>query len=395
MNWNRISAFLSLAGLAAFLPAVFVPAMLVANAVVGPQLFSVWTGIREFHRLGHYYLAALIFCFSILFPVVKFTLCLACAAGRNVLPRSLRRRIVAVTAWTAKYSMLDVMVMAMAIMLVKVDEYVRILPSAGIYLFSAAILCSALAGAALSRALRQEETGDTGPGTPLPRRLPWLAGVAAGSALAAWGIHLIRTDDGGAVTTVRVTRLTNRGDLRRSVEKTIALRELASDDHEFWSHDTMRRLLEFSQAVSTDAGWREPEAWVSIQKHDRGWVQSEHLAPVNLDEPGVNLVFSLPVAVPRHEIAVVKLVTNVQYMKLLDAPIDEEYLTVDGDPFRRWSRVWHGRIFNLGLEGSRSGSFAPGVAALSAGLLAGFWSLASLITPGRVRRRAAAPATGR
>src|SRR5690606_28549407 len=137
-----------------------------------------------------------------------------------------------------------------------------------------------------------------------------------------------RSDDGGVVKTVRVSRLTQRGDLRRSVEKTIALKEIAAEEHEFWSHDTMRRLLEFGQALSTDAGWQEPEAWVSIRMENNDWYQSDHLAAVDLDDPDVNLVFTMPEDVPRQGIAVVKLVTNVQYMKLLDAPIDEEYLTV-------------------------------------------------------------------
>jgi uncharacterized paraquat-inducible protein A len=49
-------------------PAVFVPAMLVANAIDGPRWYSIWSGIREFYRSGEYFLAGLIFCFSLIFP---------------------------------------------------------------------------------------------------------------------------------------------------------------------------------------------------------------------------------------------------------------------------------------------------------------------------------------
>ena len=64
-HWNRWSVFFSLTGLAVIVPSFFVPAMLVANALEGPRLFSVATGIRELWRTEHGLLAGLIFVFSV------------------------------------------------------------------------------------------------------------------------------------------------------------------------------------------------------------------------------------------------------------------------------------------------------------------------------------------
>ena len=182
--WDRWSAVWAMAGLVALGPAYFLPAMLVANALDGPRWYSVWGGIREFYGTGNHFLAGLIFVFSMVFPLVKLVLCLLCAGGQHWLPRGLRMRIVQVTSWSAKYSMLDVLVIAMAIMLVKVGEYVRIMPSMGLYLFSFAVLCSAVSGWLLERSLVREEAGR------LPRRPDWRLAVlllVPGVALAWWG----------------------------------------------------------------------------------------------------------------------------------------------------------------------------------------------------------------
>ena len=384
MNWNRWSAFLCLCGLTAFVPAVFLPAMLVANAVDGPRWYSVWTGIRGFYEGGNLFLAALIFGFSLVFPLVKFALCLLCAAGRRFLSPALRGRIVKVTSWTAKYSMLDVMVIAMLVMLVKVNEYVRVLPSVGLYLFSAAIFFSAAAGWALTRALARE-SGEpvAAAAAPLRARLPWLALLLAGGLAAGWGATLLGRAGGGNVDTVTLTRLTNRGELRRSVEKTLALKELVKADHDFFSKDTLKRLMEFGQAVSTDAGWRDPEAWVALDTRDGQTLTSARIRPVDLDARELRLVFPFSTPVPRESIAAVRLVSNVEYVKIIDAPIDEEHILADGDPFRKWTRVWHGRIFSFDLTGQTGAAFPRALTVLTLGGLAALWALAALLTPGR------------
>ena len=71
IHWNRWSVFFSLTGLVVLVPSFFLPAMLLANALEGPRLFSVITGIRELWRSEHGFLAGLILVFSVIFPLIK------------------------------------------------------------------------------------------------------------------------------------------------------------------------------------------------------------------------------------------------------------------------------------------------------------------------------------
>ena len=367
---------LSLAGLASLVPAYFVPAMLVANAVDGPRWYSVWTGIRDFHAAGHHYLAALIFTFSMVFPLLKLMLCLICAAAEHRLPHRLRTGMVTLTTWSAKYSMLDVLVIAMAIMLVKVGDYVRVLPSMGLYLFSFAILCSAAGGSFLKRSLRQEALGMRPPASNRRASL-WL--LAPATALAGWGAAALVREQGGEVNAVSLTRLTQRGELKRSVEKTLALKELLKEEHRLLSKDTWRRLLEFSQAVSTDAGWQTAEVHVAIEKNDGSTVVSRAITGMDFDAADVAQEFTLPEAVAWSELAAVKLVSKVKYAGLLEAPIEEENVRTDADPFRVWTRQWHGRIFSFELSGPRGSGFMPAACAAAAGGLLLLWSLSGVV----------------
>ncbi len=382
MNWNRWSAFLCLAGLLIFIPAVFLPAMLVANAVDGPRWYSLWSGIGEFYRSGETFLAALLFCFSLVFPLLKFGLGLFCAAGRRLLPPATRRRIVTLTSWTAKYSMLDVMVIAMLILLVKVHEYVRILPSLGLYLFSAAIILSAFAGTALGRALAAEVRESGGTPDKIRLRAPaWAVLLSLGATVAFHAVHRLREDGPGVVDSVTLTRLTHRGELRRSVEKTLALKDIGAEDHRFFSRDTLKKLTEFGQAVTTDAGWKDLEVWVALDLEDGRTVPSSRIQPVDLEERALTLQFSLPEAVARRDITAVRLVSDISFIKFIHAPIDEEVIRRSDDPFREWTRTWHGRIFSLELRGPPPPGRNLHLAELAVGALLALWSAAALLTP--------------
>ncbi|MEN9282930.1 MAG: hypothetical protein RLZZ179_423 [Verrucomicrobiota bacterium] len=381
--WDRWAVVWALAGLIALIPAYFVPAMLVANAVDGPRWYSVWSGIRDFYGTGNHFLALLIFTFSMVFPLVKLLLCLLCAAGQHWLPRGLRHGIIQVTSWSAKYSMLDVLVIAMAIMLVKVGDYVRIMPSMGIYLFSFAILCSAVSGWLLQRALANEARGLW---PAAPRWGVALLLLVPGLPLAVMGLQEVLRERGGRVESVRLTRLTQRGELKRSVEKTLALKELIKEDHKLFSKDTLRRMLEFSQAVSTDAGWQEADVYVAVDRKSGGSLESGRIRGLDFEAREVNVDFTLPSAVPWEDVAAVRLVSTVKYAGLVNAPIEEENVRAEGDPFREWTRQWHGRVFSFDLRGPRGAQFVRACVMAGAGVLLSLWALSGLLCGGRRRR---------
>ena len=192
MHKTRWSVFFGLLGLTALIPAYFIPSMLVANAVDGSRWLSIWTGITTFWERQHYFLAGIIFCFSLVFPLVKLGLCLTCASGAKWLSLKWRRRVLQFTEWTGKYSMLDVFVIAMLILLVKVDEFILMLPSLGLYLFSFAVFCSVICSGLLQSAFKQEMARPESAVENQPTRRRWiyLPWIVAGAALTVGGLAL-------------------------------------------------------------------------------------------------------------------------------------------------------------------------------------------------------------
>lgn len=383
-HWNRWSVFFSLTGLCVLLPSFFMPAMLVANALEGPRLFSVWTGIRELWNTNHGFLAGLILVFSVIFPILKLLVSLLCASG-SWLARGKRRTLVYIASWTAKYSMLDVMVIAMLVMLVKVGDYVRCIACRGIYLFTFAIVCSAIAGALLEFGIRAE------PHTPRPDRSRWkvaLALLIAGAALAWWAWPAAEHASGGRIETIHMSRLTKRGALKRSIEKTFALQDITKKGHDFFSKDTLTKMVEFSQTLSTDAGWAKPEAYLVLYKKDGSVMETERLKEVNFDDDTMTLDFKMPSPVAWNDLESMKLISNVAYTKYLNASVEEENVRADTETYSLWTREWHGRIFTFALQGPRGSAFIPLLAAAAVGVMAAFTGSALLLAgrmPGKQR----------
>jgi paraquat-inducible protein A len=380
MHAARWSVFFCLLGLTALIPAYFIPAMLVANAVDGSRWLSVWSGIETFWQRGHYFLAGLIFCFSLVFPLVKFGLCLIVASGGSWLPDRVRQRVITLTEWTAKYSMLDVFVIAMLILLVKVDQFILMLPSAGLYLFSFAVFCSVIASGFLRAAFKQPDAAPK----PEPikrhrfRYLPWLI---AGAAVAVCGLTLLAKNLGGSVNQVTLTNLTKRP-IPRTMEKLIGLRELGKEEHDFWSMDTLKRLTEAFQAATTDAGWSDAQGYLVIETLSGRTLQTAEQA-LSFDDPNLTLTFTLPETLLLADIGSVELKSKVKYVKLLPVEASEERVAVANDTFRAWTMDWYGRIFQFQWAGPPNHEFTGGIVLASLGLIACYWAGSGLICGGR------------
>lgn len=382
MHSARWSVFFALLGVTALIPAYFVPAMLVANAVDGSRWFSVWTGISTFWQRGHYFLAGLIFCFSMIFPLVKLGLCLLCAAGGKWLPTKLRHRVIHITEWTAKYSMLDVFVIALLVLLVKVDEYVLILPSMGVYLFSFAVFSSVLASGFLNGAIKRGEL----PAEISRRRSFFLPWVVAGAAIAVAGISLTFSNLGGQVDSVTLTNLTRRP-IPRTMEKLMGLKELGKEEHQFWSKDTWKRIVETFQAATTDVGWNDAKASLVITTSNGQQTITER-QPIKFDDPNLTLQFKLPQSLPLADIRVVEVKSHAEYAGFVPAESTEELLAAGNDPFRTWTPDWYGRVFKFQWAGPANPQFTGGLTLTCFGLVVFYWAGSGLLCGGKSRRAA-------
>ena len=387
LHWNRWSVFFSLTGLAALLPSFFLPAMLVANALEGPRLFSVMTGIRELWRTGHGLLAGLILVFSVIFPVLKLLISLLCASGPALLSRGKRYILVYFASWAAKYSMLDVLVVAVLVMTVKVGDYVHVEANQGIYLFCFGIVCSAISGAMLEMGLRRE-----GAAPPVYRHR-WklhVLMVVAGGAGAAWGWQKARHESGGDIDRIHMARLTKRGALKRSVEATMKLQDLTKEGHEFFSQDTLTKMLDFTQTVSTDAGWQKAEAFLVLHLKDGTTMETIRLKDTDFSDDTMTLDFPMPGTVRWNDLDSMQLISNVVYTRKIQIPHEEENVRADAETYSLWTRRWDGRIYSFQLLGPRGSGFVPLLILTGTALLAAFTGASGLLAGSRKSREKAA-----
>lgn len=117
-----------------------VPLMNVSKFHFWRNDYSVLAGVMSLLKDGQYILSFILFFFSVAFPIAKL---IALALMWQVPFRDDKRRFV--LKWIGilgKWSMLDVFVVAILIVLVKLGPIADITPQSGVYIFTAAILCT-------------------------------------------------------------------------------------------------------------------------------------------------------------------------------------------------------------------------------------------------------------
>ena len=118
------------------------PLMHAQQMIFWKSSYSVWAGVVALWHANELALAAILFFFSIVFPVVKL-------AGLAViwfleLPQERRTGLLHWLGLLGKWSMLDVFAVAILIVLVKLGPMARVEPRVGVYVFVAAIASSML-----------------------------------------------------------------------------------------------------------------------------------------------------------------------------------------------------------------------------------------------------------
>lgn len=120
-----------------------------------PEVYSIWGGIVSLWHDGNIVLAPIVFLFSMVLPVVKLALLAGVLASwRGGPPRGRAREVVERLRLLGKWSMLDVLIIALFVGSIRIGlATASSLP--GIHVFAAAIALSMLAAAVLSRELER------------------------------------------------------------------------------------------------------------------------------------------------------------------------------------------------------------------------------------------------
>ena len=145
LRHNGLAAVLALAAVVVLAFGVSVP--FVSMEQLGRErIFSLVGGVAELYRRGDVALAVVLGTFSVVFPFAKLLAILV--ATSRLAPMSARgRRILHKAAvLTGKYSLLDLLVVAVMIVLVKFDGLAEVAARPGTGLFLAAVLLSIASG---------------------------------------------------------------------------------------------------------------------------------------------------------------------------------------------------------------------------------------------------------
>lgn len=150
-NWLPPLALLAASVLLAF--GLYVPLLRIEKMVFWENQYSVATGVFGLWDDGQWVLAAIVFFWSVAFPIAKLALLYwiwfgKMDAGQRV--RTLQRLEV-----LGKWSMLDVYIVAVLIVAAKLGPIADVTPEFGIYVFGSAVLLSMLVTAHIQRLARR------------------------------------------------------------------------------------------------------------------------------------------------------------------------------------------------------------------------------------------------
>jgi paraquat-inducible protein A len=126
--------------------AVFLPFMSVVK-LGHAETYSLVGGLGQLWQQGEIVLALIIGAFSLVFPLLKNLFLVAATTSLVPLTMAQRQSLHAFAAKTGKYSMLDVFVVAVIVVVVKLGDSTEVAVRSGLFLFCLAIALSMAASA--------------------------------------------------------------------------------------------------------------------------------------------------------------------------------------------------------------------------------------------------------
>jgi paraquat-inducible protein A len=123
---------------------VVLPAIRFTTVYVWTNQHSIATILWALYKSDELLLCSVIFTFSILFPFLKLLYLVALAVSPD-LPHAFRGRALAAMEWLGRYSMTDVMVLALVVFYVNASGYSEASVQPGVYFFAGSALLTMLA----------------------------------------------------------------------------------------------------------------------------------------------------------------------------------------------------------------------------------------------------------
>ncbi len=135
---------------ASFVLGITLPVLKLTRLYVWTDTFSITSVIWALAKDGEFVLAAILVLFSILFPMLKLLYLLALYAV-PARPDERRAQALQRLGWLGKWSMLDVLVLALMVFYVKSSGIADAASLPGIYFFAASVILTMIATAQAHR----------------------------------------------------------------------------------------------------------------------------------------------------------------------------------------------------------------------------------------------------
>ena len=141
---DMISGLLLLAAVPLLVAGLAMPAISITRLVLFRDTYSLTEAVFAFWQDGQYLLFVVVFVFSVLFPTAKIAISLSAwgFAGRD---HARLMKVLVVTAAISKWSMLDVFIVALTVLVVEGSLLATADVHVGLVLFAASVILSTIA----------------------------------------------------------------------------------------------------------------------------------------------------------------------------------------------------------------------------------------------------------
>ncbi|MBA2127324.1 paraquat-inducible protein A [Hyphomicrobium methylovorum] len=144
-KWRNFAlSFLIIVATVFFALGLILPTIRFTTAYVWTNEHSILTIMYALFETNEYFLCAVVFAVSVFFPFLKLFYLLTLISSHDM-PAEFRSRSIATMEWLGRYSMTDVMVLALMIFYVNSSGYTEATVLPGVYFFAASALMTILA----------------------------------------------------------------------------------------------------------------------------------------------------------------------------------------------------------------------------------------------------------
>ncbi len=153
------TAALALAALILYPLAMMLPVMEVEQ-LGHVHSATIWSGVIALINEGQVAIGVIVLVCSVVIPLLKLLGLFALTAGNLVLSRRRRALTYRLVEWTGRWGMVDVLLVALLVAIVKLGDWVDVHPGPGAIAFSAVVVLSLLASASFDRTVIWEGEGE-------------------------------------------------------------------------------------------------------------------------------------------------------------------------------------------------------------------------------------------